>query len=424
MHDLTRVVISQSSSSTSRDGLTLTVTCELPRELSDKPLTWRMYLEMQSASATTAELVFPLVEAHRAQQEQIKSLVEIIKQKDSVITKVLDKLEATGTSLEHVFTVLPAKRKVTREQAESRIKGLALFDFDTWNSTVAEETRRHPGGEVPELLRRVFDDGGLEYTLNIGSKDYAEDLAQWWNRLGDTGGLPSDDASEPESTIGKRSVPPSSRHDSQRSKSPPPVSPKKRPSPKAKQPKPSDLSDVPTASETESEADEAPKPAALPTRRLGAIGGFRPPPATPKPPIPADDDEATASESDEAPTKRKATSRKQASSPPAAATRAGTTRAGGPASELGSSTRSPTPEEHNEPAESSPPARTPARKAGIGRIGGIGVIGGKSRARQASADDEDDNGGRNGGEAAKREEKAQSPVKKQVVRPVKKKRKF
>ncbi|CAI4218471.1 unnamed protein product [Parascedosporium putredinis] len=201
MHSRTRLAVEAGGGSgatgAAADDLLVTATCELPRELSEKPLVWRMYLKMQPASTTTAEL-------------------------DSVINKVLDKLEATGTSLEHVFTVLSSKRRVTREQAEARIKGLATFDWDAWNANVAEDSRQSPDGEVPELLRRVFDRGGLEYTQRNDSKTYAEGLGDWWHRMTGTAGilLPGDDggddddigaqdASEPESTtIGKGSAPP------------------------------------------------------------------------------------------------------------------------------------------------------------------------------------------------------------------------
>ncbi|PKS08337.1 hypothetical protein jhhlp_005281 [Lomentospora prolificans] len=394
MHNLARVAVSHAAADPGgKDGLTVTVTCELPRELSNKPLTWRMYLKMQPASTTTAELVFPLVEAHRAQQEQIKSLVEVIKQKDSVINKVLDKLEAMGTSLEHVFTVLSTKRKATREQAEARIKGLATFDFQTWNSTVADGTRQNADGETPELLRRVFDEGGLEYTQNMDSKEYAEGLGRWWSRLSDTGGLPPDDASEPESTIGKGSAPASQKFDSQRSKSPAPSSPKcPPPASRASKPKSSDFDDALTASETESEDDSPPK----------KFTTLHPPTRCHRPSPPA-----------------------SLSPPPAASTRAGNNRAAReaarPASASGSATRSPTPEEGDKDEARAKPSPARPRGVGIGRIGGIGVIGGKGRARQPSEEDEDD--GFEGGGGGKKEE-VKSPAKKQVVRPVKKKRKF
>lgn len=384
MHRLTTVSLSPSDGEgpAGRDGLILTATCELPKELSSKPLTWHMYLRKQSPEATATELVLPLAESHLAQRSRVEALAEVIRQKDALVSKMLDKLEATGTPLEHVFTVLGTRRKVSREQAEARVKGLAPFDLKTWEAGSGGGRQ----GGVDGVVEGVFG-SGLEYTTSEEAGRYAEGLGSWWRDVGSVESGPRED--DRESTVGKRTAPSSSSSESQGK------SPQRSKESRTRE-------DDVTASETGSE-DEAPKPP--PTRRLGAIGGTRPKPKTQAPPP---DDEPTASESDggtggpaeegDAPERPPPKSpeplpvRGQARSPPGSATA----------------------------SEDEAPARASSAKRGRG---GIGRIGGVRQRRGATEDAEGSEGGN--GPGAKEDVKEEAkPERKVIARPVKKKRKF
>lgn len=387
IHRLTTVSLSTSDGDgpAGRDGLVLTATCELPKELSSKPLTWHMYLRKQSPEATATELVLPLAESHLAQRSRIEALAEIIRQKDALASKMLDKFEATGTPLEHVFTALGTRRKVSREQAEARVKGLAPFDLAAWEAGYCGVEE----GGVDGVVEGVFGKG-LEYKTSEEAGRYAEGLGNWWRDMGSVGSGPRED--DRESTVGKRSAP-SSLRESQ-GKSPP------RQSPGGSKDREAEA----TASETGSE-DEAPKP--KPARRLGAIGGAKPKPKPkpePKAQAPPPDDEATASESDG--------------------------DAGGPLADRNvpepSLPKSPEPLPVREQARSPPGSATafedeePARPSPAKRgRGGLGKIGGAVRPRKETSESAE------GSEEAKEKVKEEvKPERKVIARPVKKKRKF
>lgn len=361
MHRLTSLSLSPSSDGPAGDdGLVATVTCELPKELSSTPLTWHMYLRKQPAEATARELVIPLVESQREQRERMEGLVEVVRQKDALVSKMLDKLEATGTALEHVFTALGTRKRVSREQAEARVKGLAPFDRAAW-----EASSGHGGGEdVDALVQGVFGKG-VEYTPSAEAGRYAEGLGNWWRDMGSVSSGPRE-ADDRESTVGKRTAPSSSRESQARS------------SPLRSRPPPG----YATASETGSEdEDKAPK---QPARRLGTIGGAKPRPKGPPP-----DEEETASESDEP--------KAHSASPPR--------KSELPHREAPSPAGSATASEDEEPAR--PP---PVRRGGLGRIGGV------ARPREVSEDGE--------GSEVKEERGEKKPERKVLARPVKKKRKF
>lgn len=390
MHRLTTVSLSPSDGEgpAGRDGLVLTATCELPKELSSKPLTWQMYLRKQSPEATATELVLPLAESHLAQRSRVEALAEIIRQKDALVSKMLDKFEATGTPLEHVFTALGTRRKVSREQAEARVKGLAPFDLEAWE---AENAGAKEGG-VDEVVEGVFGKG-LEYKTSEEAGRYAEGLGNWWRDMGSVGtGLREDDR---ESTVGKRTEPSSSRESQGKSL------------PRQSSGELKSKEDDATASETGSE-DEAPKP--KPARRLGAIGGARP---KPKPArqtqAPLPDDEATVSESDGGAGDSAADGEAPEPSPPKSPEPLPVREQ--PRSPPGSATAS----EDDAPARPSPAKR--------GR-GGLGKIGGAVRPRKETSESAEGSEGGDGGGAKGEVKEEAKPERKVIARPVKKKRKF
>ncbi|KAJ0343468.1 hypothetical protein COL26b_011536 [Colletotrichum chrysophilum] len=151
-------------------GLTMHISCELDNM---KPLVWPMYLQKCPQSTLATELTIPLTQANSAKTRQIDSLLTIMKQKDTVIMKLLDKLEATGTRLENVFTVLSAKQKPTRKMAEEKVKGLAPFSHDDWKAQLGGDD-----ADIANLIRHVFGSNGLEYQHQDASLDLS--LDDWW----------------------------------------------------------------------------------------------------------------------------------------------------------------------------------------------------------------------------------------------------
>jgi hypothetical protein len=79
----------------------LHITCGLPKPL--KPLIWRMNLSSAPSSLLCRHLTIPLFEAHSNKSNEVESLVETLKEKDHVIQKLVDKLEASGTDLGQIF---------------------------------------------------------------------------------------------------------------------------------------------------------------------------------------------------------------------------------------------------------------------------------------------------------------------------------
>lgn len=164
------------------DGLEILVSVVLPKPL--RPLKWPMYLKKSSPPAIATELVLPLIHAHQNRVREVDELVAALNEKDGVIAKLVDKLEATGTGLEHVFNQLSGRRKITRAIAEERVKGLAPFVEQDFRKRVDDSNTEGSSDDVSTLLGSVFG-GRLRLPSGTGLEiGESPALNDWWTKLG------------------------------------------------------------------------------------------------------------------------------------------------------------------------------------------------------------------------------------------------
>ncbi|OAQ95957.1 hypothetical protein LLEC1_01574 [Akanthomyces lecanii] len=335
---------------------TLVATCQLP---GFEPLKWTFHLKKSSSMAVANEFAIPLVETLHSKNRQVDMLLQALKHKDGVIAKLSDKLEATGTGLEHVFTALSGRKKVTREAAHDKIRGLAPFNEQKMNDELQNDAD-HPDNAI-DLVQKVFGDTTTPSATSMALASNGVD--NWWRIFKSTSTLPhrsaftiENPAAAPDTT-GPSSPPDTNdvtmgedddNDDEFQSQSTPPRLRPKKENESTAASKSSKRHSSSKATKEEYDSSREPKRSG----RIGAIRGKKqaPPPSPPKAVSPApprstaaaaDDDETaseTASDVDET-ASLPVDDDAAASSPPAAA---------------------PSPS----------PAKAPAKKSGLGRIGG------------------------------------------------------
>ncbi|KAH6669234.1 XRCC4-like factor-domain-containing protein [Halenospora varia] len=167
-----------------RPRLILNLTVALPGGLA--ALQWPIRLDASPQFLLTSQLTLPLLEAQHARMQEMMSLAEVLKEKDHVIQKLLDKLEAQGTELGEVFPQAAGKagRKVDRKKAEERVKGLAQFDIHTWRGGLNTDASHDAG----RLISEVFDKNGVEspaIKAQGGSANAASGSEEvgWWEEI-------------------------------------------------------------------------------------------------------------------------------------------------------------------------------------------------------------------------------------------------
>lgn len=401
-HQNTSLILSVGDDAESRrnagdDGLVLHITCILPSSFT--PLKWPMYLKKCPASTLTTQLVLPLLQAQHARAREIDALVAALRDKDTVICKMGDKLEALNVGLETIFTSLSNRRKATQAQAEERVKGLALFDEDKFRGKM---DKAHNGGRssddgglpgLPGLIKDVFGGTtGLTYQSDsLLVDDDALPLNDWWRKLR-TGSPPSPVPLVERRKGKEKETAPAARKSRAETPTPTPTPPRPAAKPSAKsaaadqdtdeddgdfqvQSTPPHLQSArkrdtntrptttkTTAGDDETTEDDTDEPSLIPDsypppaqprpspRKLGGLGGLRKKKA--ESPLPPPADSATPTPT---PTPSPSPSPPPPKPTPVAADDEST------ASETESEPPSPPP----------PPKPAPARKGGLGRLGGL-----------------------------------------------------
>lgn len=161
------------------DSLELTISTKLPAPL--EPLRWSISLLKELSSSLTSQLLLPLLKDEATWESRQRFLLDQLKQKDWVLGKLFDKIEALGVDLGTVFPSAAglriARKGSTRSEAAKFIKGITPFDQQTW---LAES------GGSPS------DGSGLAANVvhEILGSDSGRDLArlrppqdQWWRDL-------------------------------------------------------------------------------------------------------------------------------------------------------------------------------------------------------------------------------------------------
>lgn len=136
-------------------ALILRIEAKLPGRM--RPLRWEVRLRLGSQEAIAARLVKPLVSAQSVRLREVQSLVEVLREKDHLIQKLVDRLEAMGVELGHVFPTAMGKggKPLTRKVAEERVKGLGVFDAAQWRKeSIGREEENEESLE--EIIDKVF----------------------------------------------------------------------------------------------------------------------------------------------------------------------------------------------------------------------------------------------------------------------------
>ncbi len=121
--------------------LILTTKIDLPKPL--RPLEWTFKLAPQDASELAERILRPSLHEVAVSQEKIKSLLRAIKDKDHVISRLLERIGSSSIDLGLVFPGITgmARRggQVSVEDAKKHVPGMAAFDEKSWVKQFAND---------------------------------------------------------------------------------------------------------------------------------------------------------------------------------------------------------------------------------------------------------------------------------------------
>ncbi|EPE09804.1 c6 zinc finger domain containing protein [Ophiostoma piceae UAMH 11346] len=173
----------------SGDDLVVHVSCALPGGL--PPLEWPLHLTLSSnpSSSVSSSLVRPLMKDRAQSQRSTAALIAALRQKDAVIAKLVDKLDAVGAGAESAFpSLLPSGggsssrraggSRMLRADMERRIKGLAPFDEADFSQQLKVQGDSLDHDSSIASLVSTFGE------LPCGQDDFLAEDKPWWQSLG------------------------------------------------------------------------------------------------------------------------------------------------------------------------------------------------------------------------------------------------
>ncbi|KAL8730969.1 MAG: hypothetical protein Q9181_004482 [Wetmoreana brouardii] len=169
------------SNETGSNNLTLKAYCPLPKPL--RSLQWPFHLVPAPPMSLSNELVLPLLGEVLVARNQVSSLLAALKDKDHVISKLTDKVQAEGIELGKVFpsaNISKSNRKaLTRKELGESVPGLGTFNESHWRLRAANDYNVPSNGG--DILTQLSSKGGNLVSF-IASEQ--SDTIGWWESIG------------------------------------------------------------------------------------------------------------------------------------------------------------------------------------------------------------------------------------------------
>ncbi|KAF3399141.1 hypothetical protein DPV78_006607 [Talaromyces pinophilus] len=263
------------------DSVVVTTSTKLPAGLN--PLKWTFTLSKEPPSAVTRHLLLPLLKSERDHEQREQSLFEHIREKDTVLSKIFDKIDPSQLTSMFPGTAGVRHGKLRTSDLIRHIKGATRFDEKEWKGSQADEENLANG-----LAESVYAQGGFTSADNARTRD-----ATWWKSLGDVDDTRSPSPERPQAAT-KKEVSSRGRTASeeqaaadedmstededefQRQETPPHL--KKKKDQEAKKPVRDNESDIATESDQDAESDDGLDSIRAPVQKpqknaMGRIGG-------------------------------------------------------------------------------------------------------------------------------------------------------
>ena len=160
--------------------LVLQTLTRLPGPL--KPLEWRMTLDSAPQSTLTAEFTIPLLSQQSIAKAEKTSLLQQLRHKDNVISKLIERMQSDGVDFSRVFPASVPGRLGTnaRQILAKSVKGLTEFDLQEWQSRMIRDYKTME--ELRDLISNTFDADPIEAATESQISD-SPSYGDWWRNL-------------------------------------------------------------------------------------------------------------------------------------------------------------------------------------------------------------------------------------------------
>ena len=168
--------------SASDSGAQLSLKSSTPLPASLPPLRWNLFLQRCLQSMVTTKLVIPLLANHITAKAEETSLLQQLRDKDNIISKLINQMQAEGSDMSKVFPGTVSVRKSNklnvRQVIGKSVKGVAEFDESLWRIRLSQET------SVPTDLRELLSKASPIDAAEASQSIFIPDVDAWWDQGG------------------------------------------------------------------------------------------------------------------------------------------------------------------------------------------------------------------------------------------------
>ena len=166
--------------SDNKKHLILQTSTPLPGPLN--PLEWKIMLMPAPQPMLTTEFVIPLLSQQSTAKAEKASLLQQLKYKDIIISKMIEKMQSDGVDLTRVFPGAPHARPGAnaRQVVGKSVNGLGEFNLEQWQNRIARDGKSLE--ELKDLVSNAFDADSQEPSGESQIQD-SPDYGDWWRNL-------------------------------------------------------------------------------------------------------------------------------------------------------------------------------------------------------------------------------------------------
>ena len=163
-------------------ALLLRATAKLPPPLHS--LSWTYSLDQEPQSFFKHEIIAPIWMRAYKEHHQIQDLLRRLREKDHVISKLLDSVENSNVDLSTIFPStagMKAARDVSkREQAEHYVPGLGVFDEESWKEALV---KRDPSLKTINGKAIALTEANASIFEPLYAEAEENTVEPWWKEL-------------------------------------------------------------------------------------------------------------------------------------------------------------------------------------------------------------------------------------------------
>ena len=163
------------------DRLLLKTCIDLPKPL--KPLEWTFTLMICNAAELAEDVLRPTLHQLSVSQQKLDGIFNVLKEKDHVIEKLLDRVADKGIDMSLIFPTLTGTARsggsgVKVEDAKRLVPGMRAFEKSSWEKTFAQgdgDTASALG--LGELVK------GCEKCFAHSDDEHRTSMSEWFRKL-------------------------------------------------------------------------------------------------------------------------------------------------------------------------------------------------------------------------------------------------